>query len=343
MKDIPFVSYDFFGYLAPGFLVLVMLGLMPHVNSLVFQYFYQDFDTPRSQQIKAFKPAPEHTTPAILDELESGIQQQIVNTDNAADILRLQQALEINQSMQQKLADRSPQNREHFLLKKDTSPAFYLLWLGIAYILGHIMASLSFVVYESWIVGSWMRSPIINFFIEKNLPFFKDYGKPLPEPTRTKIIKSLKKEMGDESKARAKYWKFLIQGQNAKSKTDRKNLNHLGKAIYYHIYYIALQNNVTHALHERFINLYGFARNVSFSVLFSFVLLLLYQLTMHGMPNSVFWIFILTLPFLIYFIFKCYVKFYRLSYREIVLAYYNSNAKSTAVPGDQTKPEMVIL
>ena len=337
MKPIPFSVYDFFGYLAPGFLLLVFLGFLSPINTAIHEHLYH---VPRASvnDQHLLEETVEQTA-----QIQAAIHRQMIQPNPPDALLKLQQALENNYRLHRELADKIQAQQvplDHFLLKKEMGFPLYLLWIGVAYVLGHFLASLSAKCLEDYLVKKRLMIPTVNFFHSwpRKLPFFKSYNHQLPEPIRKKIIKRFEKEI-KKGDADQEQWNFLMNPKKTanpipKKKKERKEwveqLRELAKAIVYHAYNAVKTNEGALTLHDRFVELYGFSRNVSFICIFCLCLMLFYIVVgvIGGLPLPT-WRGLVTFAFLFivlgYVLLSCYLKFYRLRFREIILAYYSSH------------------
>lgn len=256
MKDIPFSVYDIFGYLAPGFLVLVIIDSV---------YFRQ------------------------------------------------------------------------LVLLKDPGLVTGILLIGAAYIIGHILAVPSAWLLERKVTKKWLKAPSISLFWKTHETFwnkvFGHYLERFPEPIRSNLLKQFSREIIKEDKEPGDMNIFFSKLTGNRIAPQNINLTKSGNLIYYHAYGKVKKDKDMMAVQNRFLQLYGFSRNMSFSFLFCFVLIpillvlsFIFRSYDYGWYFQVIWTakcLILSIGMLILSIamFFCYLKLYRLYYRELFLAY----------------------
>ena len=238
MKSIPFSFYDFFGYLAPGFLTLAVIDLV------------------------------------FLDK---------------------------------------------YLYKQDKSiVAFWVLLVGGAYLVGHVLALFCNSVYERLIVSKWLKKPATNLFLDREIglegKLFKNYFESLPEQIRKKILEKATREHLEIPK--------LIEAALPNKKITNKDLTDDLKndirALYLHAHSRVKLNEVAMAQQDTFLKLYGFARNISFSSLVA-TFLIIYHCIAHCLSQNWHWLVVFFVSFIA--MFYVYLKFYRWHTRELFLAY----------------------
>ncbi len=253
MKDIPFEVYDFFGYLAPGFLILVALDLA---------FFGSCGD-------------------------------------------------------------------KHFLLRKDLGIVFGILWVGVAYITGHILAGPSAWVLERMATKKWLRAPSITLFWKTRRGFwskvFAHYLEQFPEPIRTSLLKKFKKEIRENSDGSSDFEELPLSSSllDNENKEEQQNameiLKKAGSALYLQAYGRVQNDALTMARLDRFLVLYGFSRNISFGFGMAVFIILLDYLITGNISGSFVWIGLCC--FACIALFFCYLKFLRFWYRILFLAY----------------------
>ena len=270
MKDIPFEVYDFFGYLAPGFLILVALDLT----------FF------------------------------------------------------------------SSCGEKHFLLRKDLGVVFGILWVGVAYVLGHILAGPSAWVLERLATKKWLRFPGITLFWKTRRGFwskvFAHYLEQFPEPIRANLLKKFKKEMKESSDGSSEFEELslgssLLDNENKEEQQNAmKIVKKAGSALYLHAYGMVQKDELTMAKLDRFLVLYGFSRNISFSFGLAILIILLGYLTQGNISYSFVWMGICC--FACVALFFCYLKFFRFWYRILFLAYlYTPQRRGEKIKKDKDK------
>ncbi|UCE20038.1 MAG: hypothetical protein JSV84_06765 [Gemmatimonadota bacterium] len=332
MKDIPFSVYDFFGYLAPGFLILVILGFWPVTGKFLQERFYHipqlqhTSDTPEVQQKSesASLPAQAWRNYSQLTRvLENNfkLQETLLKSDTT-NTSQLLEALKNNLDMQRALhtnllfLEAQP---KHFLFRKDIGFVFFVLWVGVAYVLGHILAILSAWLLERMVTKKWLRSPSINLFwsrpkkgfLMRSFNFiFEHYWEPLVEPLRRHILDALAKDKIIEERWIAEGW--LPWGEPKIFGEINRETENISRAMYLHAYSKVKKEKWVREQLNTFLNLYGFSRNMSLSFILAGVIVLCCS-------NLVFLGLACVLVSILMFF--CYLKFFRLWYRELFLAY----------------------
>ena len=111
----------------------------------------------------------------------------------------------------------------------------------IAYVLGHAVAHLSWWLVEESFVRNVLRSPEETLFEDEQTTrwryVFPGFYKPFPAETQTRVL------------------------EKAKNAGFQKP----GRGLFFHCHPIAIRQQVTSERLSAFINMYGFARNVSFA------------------------------------------------------------------------------
>ena len=129
-----------------------------------------------------------------------------------------------------------------WLLQEEHSAVFSLVLIFGIYLTGHIVATCSSAVFESIIVGRLLGRPstiLMGGGTSKAIWLFPLYYRPLPVETRKRIGQRLEEN--------------AFAGE--------------GEALFLHIFSTVKHGEATKLRLEEFRNLYGFARNVSFSFL----------------------------------------------------------------------------
>jgi len=129
-----------------------------------------------------------------------------------------------------------------WLLQEKHSAVFSLVLIFGIYLTGHIVATCSAAVFESIVVGRLLGRPstiLMRGEKSKASWLFPLYYRPLPVETRERIAQRL----------------------------ERKDFVGEGEALFLHIFSTVKHGDATKLRLEEFRNMYGFARNVSFSFL----------------------------------------------------------------------------
>ena len=119
----------------------------------------------------------------------------------------------------------------------------------LAYIVGHIIASVSSYILEHKVVRDWLKSPEETLFEPQQKTwrafFFPIFYRPFPAETQTRILDVGRKNGFDKP----------------------------GRAFFFHAFTVVKQDKVTLDRLTSFLNLYGFCRNVSMGLVVSAILL----------------------------------------------------------------------
>lgn len=133
----------------------------------------------------------------------------------------------------------------NWLVEREWKPGVIALYVTLAYVIGHIVASLA------------------SHFLEQNL-------------SRKYLGPSEELLLGKEPKARAVckwlFWSFfkplsLKTQERILEAAKAEGLTEVNRALYDHAFEIAKQDKTTFDRMNSFLNLYGFCRNISFALL----------------------------------------------------------------------------
>ena len=178
-----------------------------------------------------------------------------------------------------------------------------LLGIVIIYIAGHLIAHLSSLILESWLLRKVIGCPEDYLLCARDrnawARLFPANFKPLPEPTRERIRK-----------------RANVEGVPVS-----------GRALFYHCHAIVKHDEVTLDRLSSFLKLYGFCRNMCLALVASAILLLigLARASASG-PNAGTWAIMATGASVV--MFYRYLKFYRHYALEVLTSY--SEPKQTA-------------
>lgn len=143
-----------------------------------------------------------------------------------------------------------------WLDKKEIGVPLVVFAIVVAYIVGHVNASLSGFFIETLIVKKLLHDPIVILFADyplHTLPnrirrlIFSGFYRPLSEVTRLRVLLKSEKKVGEVVK---------------------------GRALYFHCHPIVKQNEAANKRLETFLTLYGFCRNVCMACLLAVPILL---------------------------------------------------------------------
>lgn len=180
----------------------------------------------------------------------------------------------------------------------DQSPFFIsVLAIVIAYILGHIIASLSSFLFEKIVVLNWLSYPTENMFQlkERKHPFFPNYRRGYTK----KFIKSFRKHFESS---------FGI---------PLKNPNDV---FWITFEFVAHNCPSAFARSMHFLNLYGFSRNLSMTFLSAAVFLLSYEIANGLMIN---WLFLSIYTAISFSLFWNYLRLFRRLNDEVFRGFYS--------------------
>jgi hypothetical protein len=138
------------------------------------------------------------------------------------------------------------------LLSQELTIVLGIFWIIVAYIAGHVVANLSGYIIEEKIVRGVLGEPSkILFNSNSNMKkrftkLFPGFYKQLPKDTQDRILKNAKKKAG-------------IEGS--------------GSALFYHCHPIVKKDPATLSRLNTFLNLYGFCRNLTMSLIIVLLIL----------------------------------------------------------------------
>ncbi|MCQ3805008.1 MAG: hypothetical protein KTV45_13065 [Acidimicrobiia bacterium] len=188
------------------------------------------------------------------------------------------------------------QGVEAFRLEMNASQALVLVIA--AYLVGHIVASVSSFLLERRLTRKLIGSPTWWLFHGDPLPwwrrFLKAYHKPLPEVTAKRVL------------------------DRAKGEAD---INEPGEALFYHCFGVVRRDEYPRARLAVFLNLYGFARNTSMAALISTALIGLAIVVNDQIDPTELWAGLLSAAFVGVAMYLRYLKFYRQYSIELYVTY----------------------
>lgn len=183
---------------------------------------------------------------------------------------------------------------EHWVLRDDQSLILSVGFILAAYIVGHTIAQLSSTLIEKMLVGKVIGKPhskLLNPSGPISKFFFPGYSTPLPEKTIQRI-KTKNSELGFEGS---------------------------GEELFLHVFGTL---KAVPTLKERlstFLNLYGFARNVSLALFISGIIILIANISADSSLISSEWSWLLF--FLSGVMFYRYLKFFKQYTFELLVTY----------------------
>jgi hypothetical protein len=156
-----------------------------------------------------------------------------------------------------------------WLLKKEVWPVHAIFWAVLAYVTGHIVATVSSYWLEHKFLRGVLISPEVTLFDqEKRGSFwpkvFPIFYNPFPKETRTRVLKKAK-----------------IAG-----------IEQPGRGLFFHCHPIVITQSHTRERLNTFLNLYGLCRNVSMAALLAIPILVAGMIARGFDPAKLLWIFI---------------------------------------------------
>lgn len=189
-----------------------------------------------------------------------------------------------------------------WLLASSIPSGLALVFLLAAYIIGHLVAHASSVVFENWFLRRVLRSPEEHLLADAKCPtrwnwLFPGNFIPLPQGTRDGIL----------------------------AKAAAVGASQEPRALFYHCHARVKSHETTIARLNAFLNLYGFCRNMAMSVLLSGFTIIGLTVThanwsLTGESREALLIGTLCFP-LTYFLLLRYLKFFRLYTLEVFVTY----------------------
>jgi hypothetical protein len=177
------------------------------------------------------------------------------------------------------------------------TPVHVLLLIVAAYVLGHIVAHLSSLVFEWGLVGRILGSPV-DALMTATPPraraiIFPGYYNALPELTRTNVL----------------------------TQAERDGVAGTREALFLHAYSRVMRDREQRERLDVYLSLYGFARNMALACLFGGVALALGRQS-HNLqvPVWIVWSLFASALLLVY----RYLKFFRIYTKHVLLMYSGS-------------------
>ncbi len=180
------------------------------------------------------------------------------------------------------------------LLNESLSLTIVILFLFAAYICGHIVAGLSEPIFQEIITRKWIGIPSEILMGAKTGPItrrlFPFYCKPLPESTQVRV----------------------------RAQAIARDFSGSGETLFLHTFSIVCQSDTERNRLDEFRNLYGFSRNVAFSLFVgSLILVSAIRLTSEQVP-TIWPIVMLVAGFAM---FARFLKFYRQYTYQLLITY----------------------
>ncbi len=189
-----------------------------------------------------------------------------------------------------------------WLLASSIPPGLALVTLLAAYIIGHLVAHVSSVVFENWFLRRVLRSPEVHLLANARCAsrwrwLFPGNFVPLPTETRERILTA----------------------------TATSDAGKDPRALFLHCYARVKSHEATLVRLNSFLNLYGFCRNMALSVLLSGLAIIVMTAAhtdwpLTGEARSALLVGALCL-LLSYFLLLRYLKFFRHYTQEVFVSY----------------------
>lgn len=151
----------------------------------------------------------------------------------------------------------------NWLIEREWKPGSTVLFITIAYVIGHILANIASYVLEHQFVRKFLKSPEELLFAAESDSrtwrefFFPVFYKPLPMETKSRILEAAKKKGFDKP----------------------------GRGLFLHAFAVVKKDKATLERLNTFLNLYGFCRNMCMALLVA-VLLLIVGAINHSVTSS---------------------------------------------------------
>jgi hypothetical protein len=191
-------------------------------------------------------------------------------------------------------------------LNSTPSPILAIFWTLAAYVTGHVIASLSGFLFEGIFVAKLLRAPEENL-LSANVTawrkIFPSYYEPLPHTLRVRVRVPSQKT-GEDS----------------------------ARAIFSHCRVVVRKDPATRAILDTFLNLYGFCRNVSMSLMIVAAVMFWGLLRKHqalGEWSQVMLWWVATAIIASIGMFYRYLKFFRKYTKEVFVAYAEGGTEDT--------------
>lgn len=181
-------------------------------------------------------------------------------------------------------------------------PADAAFWILVAYMLGHLIAQVSSATLENWFVNGILGDPADVLLggpsSTKWRKLFPGYFIPLPNQTRQRVFE----------------------------RAAAKGVIEAGRPLYFHCHPIVIREKHVLERMNSFLNMYGFCRNMSMSILLCIPVLLLGIIVKGGCQLKLLW----TMMAIIAAVgmFWRYLKFYRLYSVEVFRSYAENDKAS---------------
>jgi len=191
-----------------------------------------------------------------------------------------------------------------WFIREDLWPVYILFWIVLAYITGHIIANISSFLLEHKFLREILISPEETLFDgEKRKGFwpklFPVFYKPFPEETRRRIL----------------------------TKAKKAGIENPGRGLFFHCHALVISQKHTSERLSTFLNLYGFARNISMSGLLAASVLII-GIINKGFSGQKLWWVLVAIGVSIGMFYR-YLKFFKHYTEEVFRAYAEIPAKGS--------------
>lgn len=156
-----------------------------------------------------------------------------------------------------------------WVLQEDLRAPYAIFWTVLAYIIGHIIATLSSFWLEHKFLRGVLMSPEVTLFDERKRTgfwptVFPIFYKPFPKEIRSRVLQKARAEGFEEP----------------------------GRGLFLHCHPIVMRQSHTLERLNTFLNLYGFCRNISMAALLSVPILAIGMIARGYDPTKLAWVFV---------------------------------------------------
>ncbi len=217
--------------------------------------------------------------------------------------------------------DYFPFLEQRFIIGKDLTLISSVLWIGLAYALGHILEMPSSLISPNFPFFRIFAAPDVKLSVTRSSKLWHKFGSftSLADPIREKIIEIAK----ENDILKANIEDILKANKKDIPKANKKDISKANAAIFQHAYAkVKLHEDLLNRT-EIFLRLYAFCRNLSFSLLIA-TLIILYFIIFRN-TGSIFLAILTSVSSIAMFL--NFRRFYRIYYYDILLSYYGLKLK----------------
>jgi hypothetical protein len=186
--------------------------------------------------------------------------------------------------------------RGEWILGAEPSVIEGLVWIVVAYVLGHVISAISAPILERWFAERMLGNREEVLFGERPErfgPIFRGYFSPLPDQIQSIVL--------------------------ARAKNDAQ-ITSVGEALFLYCDAKVRQKPEASPVLANFLNIYSFARNACFALLVGAILLAVGAFTDDTNWETKTWLAAAAIPVAVGLLYR-YLKFFRLYAREVFLFY----------------------